>query len=336
MNILVTGGTGFLGRHVVWRLAELGHQVTFTGRQHDKAQEVIEGSVSLVSFVEMEHGAVGSKHALTQLAQGMQAVVHCAALSSPWGAADDFYKANVKSAEEVITACEINAIKRLVHISTPSLYFDFSDRLNVREDDQLPKPVNEYARTKAQAELLLTQARIPEIVILRPRALFGPCDDTLMPRLLRVIENGAVPLMRGGQSLLDITYIDNAVEAIILSLFKPLPRKLSIYNVTNGEPYVLNDLLAMLAEKFELSFKSRRIPWPLVSGVARLLELWSRFSRGKEPAITRYSAGVLAFSQTLNIESISEELGYHPAVTIEEGLTRHAQWYFQEQKRARI
>lgn len=332
MNVLITGGTGFLGRHLVWRLAALGHKVTFTGRQRSAAEEVIRASSVPVHFVPLHHGDGNSAAQLLEAAEGIDALVHTAALSSPWGSEKAFYKANVASTQEVLSACAIARVARLVHISTPSLYFNYLDRLDIRENEALPAPVNEYARTKAQAETLVRVAGLDEAVILRPRALFGPWDNTLMPRLLRVIERGAIPLMRGGKAKLDITYIDNLVDAIVLSLTRPLPRALNIYNVTNGEPQYLDALLAKLAQQFQLPLRTRSVPWWLIKTAAGAMEGWSKMTGGKEPPITRYSAGVLAFSQTLDITAIRRDLGYEPRVSIDEGLRRHAQWYLQQSK----
>ncbi len=332
MKILVTGGTGFLGRHIVWRLAELGHAVTFTGRQQSAADEVIKLSSAAVTFLALEHGEKNSQDLLVEVAQGMDAIIHSAALSSPWGSKSDFYKANVLSAQEVIVACQQNSIKRLVHISTPSLYFNFCDRLNIKESDALPSPVNSYAATKARAECLVKSANIPETVILRPRALFGPWDNTLMPRLLRVIERGAIPLMRGGNAQLDITYVENVVDAVVLSLTKSLPGSCNIYNVSNGEPYHIQDLLAQLAQHFSLPLRTKKVPWPLVFTVAKLMEYWASLWNTKEPPLTCYGVGVLAYSQTLDISAISKELGYQPRISIEEGLRRHARWFAEQNK----
>ena len=330
MKIIVTGGTGFLGRHVVWRLAALGHEVTFTGRQHEMAEQVLEHSPASVKFACLHHAQDNSQQRLNDLAQGMDAIVHCAALSSPWGKFEDFFQANVVSTQEVLAACKLANIQRLVHISTPSLYFDYRDRLNIQEDEPLPLPVNHYARTKGIAELLVMNSSITQRVILRPRALFGPWDNTLMPRLLRVIKEGAIPLMHGGKAKLDITYIDNAVDAIVLALTKPLAKPLSIYNVTNGEPLCLDQLLAHLAKEFKLALRTRRVPWCLVKAVAWFMEKYSLLTQGREPFVTRYSAGVLAFSQTLDISAIRDELGYQPAVSITQGLARHALWLDQQ------
>jgi len=331
MKILVTGGTGFVGRHLVWHLARQGHQVIFTGRQSQSAAEVLAQVPEKAEayWLGLHHGQLGAAEELISHTRDVEAVVHCAALSSPWGKAEDFYKANVASTQEVLSVCDQWQIPRLVHISTPSIYFDFCDRENVREDHPLPKPVNNYAQTKLEAEQWVKNSQIPERVILRPRAIFGPWDNTLMPRLLRVMAQGPLPLMRGGQARLDLTYIDNLIHAIDLSLTRPLLGPVCIYNLSNGEPLALKELLAQVAEAFKLPLRTRSLPWPLVSNLARLLE-WIAHIKGQEPLVTRYSAGVLAFSQTLDISAIEKELGYSTQVSLEEGIRRHAQWFLSQ------
>lgn len=327
MKVVITGGTGFLGRHLAWRAAAEGADVLFTGRNAQAAAEVIHHAPAPVRWHVLEHGADTSEQALTRLAQGADVVVHCAALSSPWGGFDEFQRANVTSTAEVLAACKVNGVRRLVHISTPSLYFGFTDRLNIREDADLPPAANAYVWTKLAAERLVRDAGLPEVAILRPRALFGPWDQTLVPRILRVMTQGAMPIMRGGRIQLDLTYIDNAVEAVWRAMTQPLPRPINTYNVTNGEPRELLDVLTVMARAFNLPLRTRRVPWGLVELLARGLETVARLGNGKEPPLTRYSAGVLAFSQTLDISAIRHELGYQPGIDIDDGIHRHAQWW---------
>lgn len=330
MKILVTGGTGFLGRHLVWRAAAAGVDVIFTGRDPRAAATVLQYGAA--RWLPLAHGSPDAIAQLTHAAQQADVVVHCAALSTPWGRTADFMRANVSSTEEVLAACHAARVPRLVHISTPSVYFDFQDRLNIREDSPLPPPVNEYARTKALAEARVCAQPLPETVILRPRALFGAWDQTLMPRLLRVMQRGALPVMRGGKIQLDLTYIDNAIDAIWLSMTQPLARPVSIYNVSNGEPQTLLPLLENMAQAFQLPLRTRAVPWRVVELLARGLETAARLGNGREPLLTRYSAGVLAFSQTLDIQAIRTELGYQPRVSIAEGILRHAAWWREQEQ----
>jgi len=332
MRILITGGTGFLGRHLVWHFSGSGAEVIFTGRNAKSATEILRHSDKRVRWQPLEHGTPEAAAYLKQLAINADVIVHSAALSSPWGLAADFYRANVVSTLEVIAACREAQVPRLVYISTPSLYFNFCDGLNIREDAPLPHPVNEYARTKGIAEMLIRADPPSETVILRPRALFGPWDQTLMPRLLRVMQNSHLPIMRGGRIKLDLTYIDNAVEAVWLAAIKSLPRPLVTYNVSNGEPQELLALLETMAREFDLPLRTHTVPWPLVELLARGLEFTARLGNGKEPLLTRYSAGVLAFSQTLDISALRNELGYQPKVSINEGICRHAAWWHASQR----
>lgn len=329
MRVLVSGGSGFLGRHVVWRLAELGHEVVFTGRNEEAAAVVIRHAVRPVAFVALEHGSAEASRILHRVGS-VQAVVHCAALSSPWGPRAHFQQANVDSTRQLLNMATDRGLKRFVHISTPSLYFDFRDRHGVREDSPLPAPVNNYAVTKAVAEQLVQASGLAERVILRPRALFGPWDNTLLPRLMRVMQRGMFPLPRGGQALLDITYIDNAVQAVERALLQPLPRVGAVYNVSNGEPMSLEQLLLMLQAELQLPVRLRRVPWPLLHAAACVVEMAARAGRWVEPPLTRYSAGTLAFGQTLDLSAIRADLGYAPLVTVGEGVRRYARW-LQEQ-----
>jgi len=332
MRVLVTGGTGFLGRHLVWRLLGSGHQVVFTGRNVEAADTVMQHTPSLgtpAEFVRIAHGQAGAERALHEAVYAVDAVVHCAALSSPWGNRRAFEQANVEATREVLSVCKSRSIKHLVHISTPGLYFDFRDRLDIREDEPLPAPANFYAATKAAAEVLVRQAgHLGSAVILRPRAIFGPHDNTLLPRLLRVARRGSLPLMRGGRAWLDLTYVDNVVDAVELALEQPGTSPLgATFNISNGEPMQVGELFQVLAAAFGLRTRLRRVPYPMVDVAARVMEGLARLRPGWEPPLTCYSAGLLAFSQTLDLTSARQHLGYAPRIPLREGLARTAEWF---------
>jgi nucleoside-diphosphate-sugar epimerase len=333
MRILVTGGTGFLGRHIVWRLNALGYDVVFTGRNRQRASDVLKytgSSKGDLAFIALDHGTASSARALHAAAEGAQAIVHCAALTSPWGNRRDFERANIASTREVIDACVARDIARLVHISTPSLYFDFRDRRLIRENQPLPPPVNEYARTKGMAEQMVVRSEIETVIALRPRAIFGPWDNTLMPRLLRVARRMRLPLMREGRALVDFTYIDNAVDAVLLALSANLKR--GTFNISNGQPMTVIELFKALALAFGFEPRFQRVPYSLLYAFAALIEGGAIFAPGWEPPITRYSIGTLAFSQTLDLTHAYERLGYRPQLSTAEGLQRTAAWFAAHEK----
>jgi len=325
MRVLVTGGTGFLGRHLVWRLADAGHDVVFTGRDESKAREVTARASRPVVFTALAHGATDAAGRLHAAAAGTDAIVHCAALSSPWGRRADFQAANVRATRDVLAAAHARGIARLVHISTPSLYFEFRDRLDIREDEPLPPPVNDYAATKREAERLVRESGVPS-VILRPRGIFGAWDETLLPRLLRLLRRRRFPLFNGGQALIDLTHVDNVVDAIELALAFDAPSPDAVFNISNGQPRRAIDLFGELARTFGLHWQPRHVPLPVGLALARACELAGRVARGWEPPITRYSVGTVAYSQTLDLRRARERLGYVPRVDIDDGIARTAAW----------
>jgi nucleoside-diphosphate-sugar epimerase len=330
-HIVVTGGTGFLGRHVVWRLAARGHRVVFTGRNAGQAAQVaaLAGAGADVDFVAIEHGADQARARLSACCRGADAVVHCAALASPWGSKRAFERSNVAAVDEVLAACREHRVASLVHISTPSIYFDYADRLQVREDSPLPQPANQYARTKRAAEELVLAAGLPHAVILRPRAIFGPWDNALLPRLLRMIRLGRVPLLRGGRALIDLTYVDNVVDAIeaALALRSTPAGTAAIFNISNGEPLAVADLFARLSAAFEVPLQTAARPYLIADLAARLLEACARLVPGWEPPFTRYSLASIAFSQTLDLSRARSLLAYRPRVSVEEGLRLTSGWW---------
>ncbi|MCH8619715.1 NAD(P)-dependent oxidoreductase [Undibacterium sp. TS12] len=331
MKILITGGTGFLGRHLVWHLAGQGHEVIFTGRQQVLAQSII-GKIKTGSgdaeFVAMEHGGLQAQAILCRAAEGADAIIHSAALTSPWGAADLFERANIASTREVLAAAQVNRVNTLVHISSPSVYFDFKDQLDIPEAQPLPDGVNAYARSKRVAEQLVQAANLPHRVILRPRAIFGPWDNALLPRLLRLIQYGRVPLMRQGQALLDMTYVENVVQAVMLSLaLSPAPAPTAqVFNISNGEPLAVAALFDRLAQEFGMTIKTVQRPYWLADLMARGLETLAQARPGWEPPFTRYSLATIAYSQTLDLRRARQVLGYQPAVSLADGIRRTAQW----------
>lgn len=324
MRAFVTGSTGCLGRNLVERLVADGHEVAATGRNVAVGEKLSALGVRFVAADIADHDT------LADAARGCDTVFHCAALASPWGKYEDFYLANVMGTNAAIIAA-LKAKATLVHVSTPSIYFDFRNRLQIDEYDPLPeKQVNDYAATKLEAERYVDNAVAKHglrAVTLRPRAIFGPYDTALFPRVLAACRNGRVPLVGKGHTIIDVSCVSNVVDAMLLAAEraeKVCGRK---YNITNGTPVLLHDLISLAFEKIGLEFKPRSIPYPLAYGAARIMECVaaSRFGKG-EPKLTRYSAGVLKYHQTLSIKRAREELGYVPRKSTVAGVAEYAEW----------
>lgn len=325
MKLLVTGATGFLGGHLAQRLQELGHEVTAIGRNEAKGAALAERGIRFIAV------DLADQAAIEAACRGQEAIFHCGALSAPWGAPAAFYAANVLGTRHIVDGALRHGVARLIHISTPSIYNEFRDRLNVAEDSPLPaRPINQYAATKLQAETEVQRgfAAGLETVILRPRAIFGPGDQTILPRLIEANRRGRVPLIRGGRALIDLSYVDNVVEACLLGLTARRSALGRPYNITNGEPTELRLLLPRLFAALGEPLRSLELPWSVAMAAAGTLEALSRLRPGQpEPPLTRFAVASIGLSQTLDISAARRELGYAPRVSIEEGILRFARWY---------
>ncbi|WP_434777862.1 NAD-dependent epimerase/dehydratase family protein [Neisseria sp. Ec49-e6-T10] len=328
MKFLVTGATSGLGRNAVQWLLENGHQVNATGRDMQVGSELVLlgaqfTALDLVTATDEDY---------RQLMVGCDAVWHCAAFSSPWGSKKAFYEANVLVSVKLATITGKMDIKRFVHISTPSIYFDFQSHSNITEDYLASAFANEYAKTKYQAELdILKQSKIyPNTVyiILRPRGLFGPYDRVIVPRILAQIERtkGILPLPGGGLACVDLTFVLNVVHAMYLATVNKELVSGEAFNISNHQPVQLVQVLAqLLKEELGINYKVRKLPYVMLYIVANVLEKIAKVT-GKEPALTRYSIGALYFDMTLSQHKASTVLGYQPQYTLEEGIVLTAKW----------
>ncbi|QZY54023.1 NAD-dependent epimerase/dehydratase family protein [Crassaminicella profunda] len=324
MNVLVTGGTGFLGERLAMRLISMGYGVTVVGRNKIKGKELEKLGIN---FIPLD---LADQEKTIAVCKNQSYIFHCAALSSPWGRYKDFYASNVLSTKNLIMGIKKWNVKRLVHVSTPSIYFDYTDRLNIPENSPLPKDsVNFYAQTKLMAEKEIDKAYKDglEVISIRPRALFGPGDTTILPRLIRANNKRFIPLINEGKAVVDVTYVENVVDALLLCMDSDENTLGQKYNITNGEPMMLIELLQKLFDKLNVALRGKNISFEKAYRFAGILEFISKYLLlGKEPTLTQYSVGVLAKSQTLDIQKARKELRYKPRISIDEGLEYFVDW----------
>jgi nucleoside-diphosphate-sugar epimerase len=166
-------------------------------------------------------------------------------------------------------------------------------------------------------------------VILRPRALFGPHDRVILPRLLRQMQrdHGVLRLPGGGNARLDLTFVLNVVHAMHLASTHPHMTSGAIYNISNHEPGRLADILErLLKQEMGLEYRLQIVPYKLLYMLAGGLEMVAHLTT-KEPMFTRYSVGAVNFDMTLsNVRAIAE-LGYTPHYSMDEGIRLTAAWF---------
>ncbi|MDX1907412.1 MAG: NAD-dependent epimerase/dehydratase family protein [Bacteroidia bacterium] len=326
-TIVVTGATGFLGGRLVERLLVTPgvRRVVASGRNAATGAHLASLGAEFVP------GDLTSPDMADRLVSGADAVVHCAARSSPWGAYEAFFQANVLATRYLLDAMARHQVRRLVHISTPSVYFNYQNRFDITEDEPLPATfVNAYAATKREAELEVLNRQAQdglEAVIFRPRAIIGRGDTVIMPRILAAHKAGRLRIIGDGTTLTDVTCVSNLIDAILLGLDARGAALGQIYNITNGEPVNLWDLFREVFYLLDIPLSLRKAPYPVVMGLATLLEWQARYITHREPTLTRYGAGILACSMTHNIDKARDLLGYVPRQTHTDASREFAAWY---------
>ena len=322
MKILITGATGFAGGYLLRYLSDnYGiENVHGTGRSHSKAAKLSDEGFTIKVGDLVDPEFVNSQLTSYDL------IVHCAAKSSVWGSYDSFYKANVVATKNLLEV--INSEHQLIYISTANIYFNFQNRRSVFEDDILPDTFNNhYAVTKYKAEqLVLAHQKEAFVTVLRPRAILGVGDTVVFPRLLRAHKEGRLRLIGNGENEIDFTSIKNLCYAVKLCIEKKEIANREIYNVTNGDTINLWDEIKSVLSSVGLSTELKSVPYFLAFLIAKFHE-FKTSEHSHEPAMTCYGVGVLNYSISLNIDKITNELGYKPIENSKQTLEDFVSWY---------
>ncbi len=305
---LVTGATGGLGRILTMTLLDHGRDVIATGRDPTRGAALSKAGARFAA-VDLVHEIPG------QLLDGVNTVFHLAALSSPWGRPADFVAANQTMTRQLLDAARDAGVRRFLFASTPSIYTRAAHQMELTEVSPLPaRLVNAYARTKLAAEQAVLSAAASGFatVALRPRAVIGPHDTVLLPRLLRAARSGTMPLPGFGRALIEPTDARDVCAAFLAAETRCDAVSGRAFNISGGQPVPL----ATLAEHVfhRLGRRVRMIPLParLVLALAYMAEIGALRPGAPEPKLTVYAAKALGWSQTFDLGAARAALGWTP------------------------
>ncbi len=307
MRIAVTGASGFIGGAVATALAEREHEVTGFGRTRSGWSHPL-ASYSTWDLTSGPHAALGESAAF-------DAVVHCAALADDWADADTAERVNVQGTRAVIASFPG---ARFVHLSTSSVYDAFTPSVHVRETHPMPhRFLSAYSATKAAAELEFAGA---DAVILRPHAVYGPGDRTLLPRVVGAVRGRTLTLPEGAKVDHTLTHVDNVVDAVIHSLVPSVPA--GVYNIGDATEVPLDVIVTeFLHRRGMTDVRLRSVPYAVAFAAAGALESIARATRGR-PRITRYAVSQLGLERTFDLTAARTRLNYAPGPTTLAGAER--------------
>ena len=261
--------------------------------------------------------------------ENYEVVIHCAALASPWASPASYKRNNIDATQNIYNYCVHNKVRHLIYISSSSVLYRDGDQFNLNEKDVPPEPkyqINNYSKSKLIGEQLI-KSFPGTLSILRPRAVFGPGDTVLLPRIVEAAKkNRLVRLTRSDskKAVGDLIYIDTLSQYICSVVEKKVS---GTFNLTNHEPVEIEKFLHQLLIKLGIPPPQRSVPAKWAYYLAGFAEWISKiFFNYKEPTITRFGISVLTQSKTFDPSLTLKVLG-RPAVSLEDGIKNLLKWW---------
>lgn len=318
---LVTGAAGFLGRYVVERLLADGHEVLAMVRQAADAPR-LQPLPARVVVAELREPA-----SLAAALHGVEIVCHCAASIPGHADAADFHADNVAGTANLINAAVAAGVRRVVYVSTDSVYGDAGTAPAV--EDQPPDPryfdEGEYPRSKLEGERLAQAASTAhglEVTVLRTCLIYGPGRSPGSDFLRHWAARRLHLLWGGGTARISMVFAADLADAVALAATQPQAAG-RVYNVSGGSPHRWREIFDAVG------LATGRKRWLLPLPGAALLPLAGLAYRVLQPLAPRWAARCnprtirfLLADHVMDIARIQRELGYVPKVSLAEGVRR--------------
>ncbi len=312
--ILVTGGTGFIGKHLLERLRASGEPVRALVRQKS-------GPRKLPAGVEIVPGDLTSGEGLPQALADAGTVIHLAGVTKALSTAD-YYAGNVRATETLLRAMAGSAA-RLVHVSSLAAAGPSPDGIPLREDAP-ERPVTHYGKSKLEAERLVRR-HSPDAIIVRPPVVYGPRDTDVF-QLLKSISRGLVLEIAGGERRFSAIYVEDLVDGLIAASGTSRGAGRTYY-MAHREPLTWTRFSETAAAIMKRRPRVLRVPVAAARAVGTVAELWSKV-RGKPGIISREKVLEAECTDwTCDPSRAAAELGYEARTSIQEGLARTLAWY---------
>lgn len=318
MRVLVTGATSLLGRSIVERLLARGDDVA-----------TLQRSPSGLDVTE-HLGDITDPAVVIAATSDVDAVIHLAARVSVVGRWEEFHRVNVEGTRTLLDASRAAGVRRFIQVSSPSVAHTGDSLVGAPAAPADPDGARgHYARSKAMAELsALAVARHMAVIAVRPHLVWGPGDTQLIGRIVERARQGRLAVVGSGMALIDTTYIDNAGDAIVAALDRAPDLSGRALVISNGEPRPVRELFDRIVAAAGLPPTRVKVPTPVAKAGGTVAErVWDRTGRTDDPPMTSFLAEQLATAHWFDQRETRRLLGWSPAVGLDEGFRRLADWY---------
>jgi nucleoside-diphosphate-sugar epimerase len=323
LEILISGGNGFLGRHLIGELQKRGHHLRVLALDAEDTSWLEERNVAVF------RADIVNPDTLTAPFRGVQSVFHLAAMIGTWRPMGDYYATNVIGTENVCRAALNAGASRVIHISSAMVYNMASDR-PVTEDDRLTPLDEPYSLSKARGDMLVQamvrDERLPA-VILRPGTLIGAGDNLNFGRMADRICAGRGIIIGPGRNAIPLFDVTDMVRGLLLALDSQQAVG-ETYNIGSDQPLNQAEYLSLIAQELAVAEPRRHVPYAALYSAAYCAERLAAITRNRvRPFLTRHGVKLYGADNLLSIEKARGELGYEPRVPVADAVCTACKWY---------
>ncbi len=325
-KILVTGGTGRLGRVVVRRLLERGHELRLVVRSVSKARELLAktGIAKKIGLVEADlaGGSAESMKKLFEACKGIGTVVHLAAQVDANAPEKELIGANLDATVHLLDAAKAAKVKRFVFCSSTSVYKQVL-RQPINESHPFT-PTNAYGRSKAAAEAVVRASGIP-FIILRPPLIYGPGFDTGFGSVVRMIRKRRMVVVGGGKNRIALVHVEDAARAFVLAC--EAGKKVENQDfIISGESVGQEDCLRLVAQALKVPAPNVHVPkHALLAGAAVVEKFFPLI--GKKPFVRRDYIDTLGEDRVFSTKKAEKLLGWNPEIRLKDAVRSVETWF---------
>jgi nucleoside-diphosphate-sugar epimerase len=323
VEILITGGNGFLGRHLISALQRRGDSVRVLVLPAEDTIWLEEHHVTVF------RGDILNPDTLIAPIRGAEGVFHLAAMIGAWDALRAYSAVNVLGTANVCGAALSAGVSRVIHISSAMVY-DMASPRPAAEDDLLAPLDEPYSLTKAQGDMLvqrlIREDHLPAVIV-RPGTLIGPGDRLNFGRMADRVRAGKGVIIGRGNNAIPLFSITDLVQGLLLALDSEQAVG-KIYNIGTDQPVTQAEYLSLIAHEIGAPAPRLRVPYRALFTAAHMAERLAALSNDRiPPFLTRHGVKLYGANNLMSIDKARRDLGYVPQVPVTEAVRMACDWY---------
>ncbi len=334
MKALVTGASGFIGGHVIEALRAAGHDPVALVRPTSDTTMLEQWDVAIV------RGDVTDPDSLRIACEGVDCVIHTAAVVSMYGAWEEYRRVGVVGTENLVAAAVEAKVTRFIHLSSIAAYgFRHAQGVVLTEDmpiDEEPEPWNHYVREKMLSEKVVGRAHSAgriQATVFRPPVVIGPRDRNVVTRMMNLLRLPFTGTIGAGNNRVGCVVVEELAEVVVRGTTAEVAAG-RVYNVGGKTPITQRELYGHYAKAAGRRAQPFFAPYRVAFAGASIAERLSQLAgRKEEPMLSLISVPVFGQDFTVDSSRAERELGWKGAADYERAVTESVKWYLEHEKK---